>query len=447
MFKSLRRYYWVSQSFLARHSQIIIKTTGIVLALILIFFLFSRYIPTQKHTLRIGRVGKYTLETFPADLQALLSDGLVSLNTEGDLSPALAKNWEVKDDGKTYIFTLDNTISWHDGSALTPEDISYNFQEVETELGDNTITYRLQEPFAPFFSVLSRPILKKNKFGTKEFRLTKTQIGSGVLQSITLENQVERRIYKFYPTETSALTAYKLGEIDTVERLSFVSGETRADSTSLIESNNQQGAQQSVLFFNNNDVILSSKSARQALAYAIADKTFGKERVISPINQSSWAYNNLVKTYDYDQGRAKTLFSQDIQDANSQKLELKTILPYLDVAESIAESWRDTLGVSVEVKVVSSITSDYQIILADFTPPLDPDQYSIWHSTQPTNFTHFSNLKIDKLLEDGRRTSDQKLRKEIYQDFQRFLLEDSPAVFLFKSASFTLSRKPLFWLL
>ena len=444
MFKSLRRYYWVSQSFLARHTQIIVRTTGIVLTLILIFFLFSRYIPTQKHTLRIGRVGKYTLETFPADLQNLLSHGLVSLDDEGIITPALAKTWEVKDDGKTYIFTLDNSISWHDGSPLIPEDITYNFQEVETELGENTITYRLKEPFAPFFSVLSRPILKKNKFGTKEFRLTKTQISSGVLQAITLENQRERRIYKFYPTETSSLTAYKLGEIDTVERLSFVSDTTRSDKTSLVEGNNQQDSQQSVLFFNNNDVLLSSKPARQALAYAISDKTFGKERVISPINKSSWAYNNLVKTYDYDQGRAKALFSQDIKDVGSQKLELKTILPYLSVAESIAESWRDTLGVAVEVKVVSSLTSDYQIILADFTPPPDPDQYSIWHSTQPTNFTHFSNLKIDKLLEDGRRTSDKQLRKEIYQDFQRFLLEDSPAVFLFKSASFTLSRKPLF---
>ncbi len=444
MFKSLRRYYWVSQSFLARHSQIIIRTTGIVLAVILIFFLFSRYIPTQKHTLRIGRVGKYTLETFPADLQNLLSHGLVSLDPEGTVTPALAKTWEVKDDGKTYTFTLDSNISWHDGSPLTPEDIDYNFQEVGVELGDNTITYRLKEPFAPFFSVLSRPILKKNKFGTRDFRLTKTQISSGVLQSITLENRSERRIYKFYPTETSSLTAYKLGEIDTVERLSFVSDTLRSDSTSLVEDNAQQDSVQSVLFFNNNDVLLSSKPARQALAYAIADKTFGKERVISPINQSSWAYNNLVKTYDYDQDRAKTLFSQDIKDISSQKLELKTILPYLDVAESIAQSWRDTLGIQVEVKVVSSLTSDYQIILADFTPPLDPDQYSIWHSTQPTNFTHFSNLKIDKLLEDGRRTSDQQLRQEIYQDFQRFLLEDSPAVFLFKSASFTLSRKPLF---
>lgn len=444
MFKSFRRYYWVTKSFLARHNQIIIRTTGIVLTLIVIFLLFSRYLPTPKQTLRLGRVGKFSLETFPVDLQAMLSHGLVSLSMEGVVSPGLAKSWELKDDGKTYVFTLDNTISWHDGSSLSPSDISYNFQEVETELGDNTITYRLKEPFSPFFSALSRPILKKNKFGTKEFRLSNTKISTGVLQSVTLENQLERRIYKFYPTETSALTAYKLGEIDIIERLSFVSDGMRGDPTNLVTNSNQLEAQQSVLFFNNNDVILSSKSTRQALAYAIADKTFGKERAISPLNKSSWAYNNLVKTYDYDSERAKTLFLQDIQDAGAVKLELKTILPYLDVAESIAQSWRDTLGVSVEVKVVSSVTSDYQIILADFTPPLDPDQYSIWHSTQASNFTHFSNLKIDKLLEDGRRTSDQKLRKEIYQDFQRFLLEDSPAVFLFQSTSYTLSRNPLF---
>lgn len=444
MFKTLRRYYWVTQSFLARHSRIILRTTGLVLVLILVYFFFARYIPSPKHTLRLGRVGKYTLETFPLDIRAMLSRGLVSITPEGDLQPGLAKSWQVQDDGKTYIFTLDDSLSWHDASELTSKDITYNFKDVEVELGEGTITYRLEEPFSPFFSAVSRPILKKNKLGTGQFRLTKIQLENGVVQSLTLESETQRRIYKFYPTETSSLTAYKLGELDVIERLSFVSDAITRDPTSLVNEEPGTEGQQSVLFFNNNDVILTSKPARQALAYAIEDKTFGKERAISPISKSSWAFNNLVKTYDYDPERARTLFAQDIQDPASQKLELKTILQYLDVAESIAQSWRQTLGVQVDVKVVSSITNDYQILLTDFTPPIDPDQYSIWHSTQPTNFTHFSNLKIDKLLEDGRRTLDQKLRQEIYQDFQRFLLEDCPAVFLFKSNSYTISRKPLF---
>ena len=444
MFKTIRRYYWVTKSFLARHSTIIVRTTGIVLSLILIFFLFARYIPTPKHTVRLGRVGKYSFETFPADIQAILSRGLVSIKPDGTVSPELAKSWEVKDDGKTYVFTLDDSVYWHDGSPLTPADISYNFKDVEVEAGEGIITYRLKEPFAPFLSAVSRPILKKNKFGTGEFRETKVEVSSGVLQSLALESENERRIYKFYPTETSSLTAFKLGEIDAIEKLSYVPETISRDDSNIITQDESSQGQQSVLFFNNNDVILTSKPARQALAYAIKDKSFGKQRSISPIDESSWAFNDLVKTYDFDATRAKTLFTQDIKDPSSQKIELKTMLQYLDIAEKIASDWRETLGIQVEVKVVSNVTSDYQVLLTDFSPPIDPDQYSIWHSTQATNFTHFSNLKIDKLLEDGRRTTDQKLRTEIYQDFQRFLLEDCPAVFLFKSASYTVSRQSLF---
>ncbi len=444
MFKAIRRYYWVSQGFLARHLPIIIRTTGIVLLGILIYFLSARYIPTPKQTLRIGRVGKYNLETFPSDIRSKISQGLVSVSQDGTTQGQLAKSWEIKDDGKTYVFSLDQNITWHDGSRLSPSDISYNFKDVAITLGEDNITYRLKEPFSPFLSAVSSPILKKSKLGTGEYRLTKSRLNKGVLQSITLESDTYRLIYKFYPTEISSLTAYKLGEIDVVERLSYLPPDLSSDNTSQLEETQTAGSEQSVLFFNNNDVLLSSKPVRQALAYAIKDKTFGKERTTSPIDKSSWAYNNLVKAYDYDPAKAKSLMTQEIKDLSDQKIELKTILRYLDIAESIATSWRDTLGIQVEVKVVSTITSDYQVLLTDFNPPSDPDQYSIWHSTQSTNFTHFSNLKIDKLLEDGRRTGDLKLRKEIYQDFQRFLLEDCPAVFLFKSGSYTLSRKPLF---
>jgi len=73
--------------------------------------------------------------------------------------------------------------------------------------------------------------------------------------------------------------------------------------------------------------------------------------------------------------------------------------------------------------------------------PPDPDQHALWHSTQPTNLTHYSDLKVDKLLEDGRQISDQARRREIYQDFQRFLVEDSPAIFLSHPVTYTITRK------
>lgn len=441
MLKVLRRYYWVTQSFFARHAKIVVRTTLIVLALIATFFLFSRYLPTPKETIRIGRVGKYTLLDFPPDIQSQISSGLVTFTPDGLVQPGLAKSWTVSPDNLTYTFELATDIFWHNGSHIQPDDITYNFQNVEVQRGEGTITFRLQEPFSPFFSAVSRPILKNNKLGIGEFRLTKITLGNGVLQAIKIENTSSRRIYKFYPTESSAITAYKLGDVDRVEGLSLVPTSIGNDSNTIISQEELLPARQSVLFFNNSDVLLrDNKSVRQALAYAIADKAFGKTRSLSPIDKSSWAYNPLIKTYDYDPDKAKTLFP----NAAGTKLEIKTMLQYLPVAESIAESWKQVLGLDVSVKVISNPNSDYQILLADFTSPLDPDQYTIWHSTQATNFTHYSNLKVDKLLEDGRRTSDKKLRKEIYQDFQRFLLEDCPAVFLFQSSAYTISRKPLF---
>ncbi len=442
MFKTLRRYYWVTGMFIRRHLAIITRTTAIVLTAITVFFLFARYLPTPKQTVKIAKTGKFTVESIPSDIQAKISRGLVSLDDSGLPQPALAASWDVQDDGKLYTFYLTPNLHWSDGSPVVGSDLAYNFAEVETNATENTVTFRLKEPFSPFFFAVSRPVLKNNRLGVGEYRLTKTKVVNGVLQSLTIESDTVREIYKFYPTETAALTAYRLGEVNQVVDLSLVPPDMTKDNSTVVSADTHI-PKIAAIFLNNNDSTLSSKSTRQGLAYAISDKSFGGTRALSPISKTSWAYNDLVKDYEFDAERAKTLFDQDVQTPEGVHLELKTMLPYLDIAEKIADDWRHNLKVQVDVKVVSGASSDYQMILADYAPPADPDQYTIWHSTQATNFTHYSSLKVDKLLEDGRRTNDPKLRKEIYQDFQRFLLEDCPTIFLFDTSSYALSRKSL----
>lgn len=443
MLKTVRRYYWLTQVFIKKHANIILKSTGIILAILTGIIIFARYLPTPKATIKIGRIGKYTLATIPQDIESQIGEGLVTVTRSGEITGALASSWKIEDDGKRYTFTLNPNKIWHDGTTLKSDDITYNFTDVEVTRGDGTIIYSLREPFAPFMQAMTKPVLKKDTLGTLGARITDYQLVSGgTLQTLTLETNNTRIIYKFYPTENSALTAYKLGEVNMLDTLSTIPQDLAKDQSSTIIA--QDGDKIAALFINNSDTLLSSKTTRQGLAYAIPDKSFGKVRALSPISRSSWAYNDLVKDYEYDESRAKTLFTQDVKNPSEVKIELKTMLPYLDVAESIASSWRQVLGIMVDVKVVSSVNSDYQIILADFTPPKDPDQYTLWHSTQATNFTKYSNLKVDKLLEDGRRTLDQKLRKDLYSDFQRFLLEDSPSIFLFETEKFALSRKKVF---
>lgn len=441
MFKTIRRYYWLSQVFIKKHFRVIAQTTLTIASILTIFIVFSRYLPAPKDTIKIARVGKYTLSTLPNDIERQLSQGLVNIDASGNITPGLATSWTIENDGKNYRFNLDKNITWHDGTTLTSADITYNFQDVDVARNDNEITFFLKESFSPFMQAMTKPILKNATLGTSTTRIVKYKAVSGILQSLVLETPTTRLIYKFYPTENSAVTAYKLGEVTKLEKISLVPQELHNSSASVI--NDTLDNKITALFFNNHDTLLASKTTRQGLAYAIIDKTFNNPRALSPIAADSWAHNDLVKDYQYDIERAKTLFTQDVKNSSEVRLELKTMLPYLSEAEAIAQNWRDNLGISVDVKVVSSVTSDYQIILADFAPPKDPDQYTLWHSTQPTNFTHYSSLKVDKLLEDGRRTLDFKLRKEIYQDFQRFLLEDCPAVFLFETASFDISRRPL----
>jgi peptide/nickel transport system substrate-binding protein len=197
------------------------------------------------------------------------------------------------------------------------------------------------------------------------------------------------------------------------------------------------------VFFDTQDKTLSDKNLRQALSYAINKDALGGERAISPISVDSWAYNSQVKPYDYDSVKAKQMIDDYKKSAKVDSLSISLTTPpiLLAQAESVAKDWQ-AVGVNVNLQVISNVPTDYQAFMAIFDIPDDPDQYSIWHSTQTaTNITHYQNPRIDKLLEDGRSTINIEDRKKIYLDFQRFLVEDSPAAFLYYPTTYTISRK------
>ncbi len=440
IFKKIRTYYWLIQSFGKRHYKIILTTSVLALVLALLLSFTVKYLPSPKKTIRIAKIGKFSSGDIPEDIKRHLSQGLISLDGQAHLKPALAQTWQIDPNGKTYLFHL-KKLYWQDQTPLKAQDIKLPFKEVKTVYpNDSTVKFELQEPFAPFIYFLSQPILKNQTIGIGPYRLEKLQINKGILQRIVLTSSKEKLIYKFYPTETSALTAFKLGEVDKVPNLSYYPQEFKNQARIKLDSTTDYW-RIATLFFNNNDSNLSNKSIRQALAYAIKDKSFGYQRAISPISKKSWAFNPNVKTYRYDFKHAQKLFTENVKHPENFHLEIKASIQYLDIAEKIAADWRQAFKIKTNVSVNPNLGEGYQVALIDFKTSLDPDQYSIWHSTQTTNFTHYQNLKIDKLLENGRKTVSLKLRKQIYQEFQRFLLEDSPAVFLFYPQEYSLTRQ------
>jgi len=121
-------------------------------------------------------------------------------------------------------------------------------------------------------------------------------------------------------------------------------------------------------------------------------------------------------------------------------LKLSTVPLLVNVAEKIARDW-GAVGVKTSVQASSGVPEVFDAFLAIFDIPKDPDQYALWHSNQNiTNITNYANPRIDKLLEDGRTQIEQTARQKIYLDFQRFLLEDAPVVFLYHPTLYTVFR-------
>lgn len=437
---SIRYFFRLIQAFLSRFKALIIIGIGIgVIFFLLLSFLLPKYGGWQVR--RIGVAGRYTSRNLPTKIIEMISDGLTALDENGNVIPNLSSSWSTSDKGKTWNFILKDNLLWQDGRPLSSKDISYQFSDAKVSYPDDkTITFSLQDSYSAFPSVVSKPVFKTGLLGTGEWKVKNLSLVGEYIDQITIEKEgkKEKIVYKFYPTEERLKLAFQLGEIDEAEDL--MNADPISSWPKVKISKNTDKGEYVAVFFNMSDNVLSDKSIRQALSYATNKDQLG-QRAISPISQDSWAYNPQVKQYSYDIEKAKSMINAlSAEQKENLNITLTTSSLLLSQAEKIQKDWQE-IGVKTTVQVEPGIPSNYQALLAIFDIPDDPDQYSMWHSTQTqSNVTHYSNPRIDKLLEDGRTVLDITERKQIYLDFQRFLVEDSPAMFLYYPTTYTIKR-------
>ena len=416
--------------------------SGLVLSIGLL-----RFIPFVKQEWfipidRIGIVGSFSPANLPLSIQQYISQGLTTVTVNGTLLPGLATSWTATDNGKTFIFTLRRDAVWQNGKHVTSSDINYNIRNVEFwPIDEFTLRANLKAPYSAFPVVVSKPLFLKALVGMGTYRVSNIMLHGNSLSYLKLVPQNtaihHEREYRFYDTEAEAILAYKLGAINEIDDLSSA-GNLITWGRSLVAADTNYNRIIS-LYFNVTNPVVADKSFRQALAFAIPYRT-DLVRAYSPISDKSWAYSDKTKKYTFDMAEAKKLFGTAKEASKSAKLTISTFAPYLSDAQSIAASWT-TLGLPTDVRVVNTVPDTYQVLLSAQDLPPDPDQYPLWHSTQTqTNITNYVNVKIDKLLEDGRQEMDITKRKTIYADFQRYLTEDVPAAFLYYAKSYTVKR-------
>lgn len=107
----------------------------------------------------------------PTAFSAQMLDPLIRISDTYKLSPGLAEDWELSDDGKLLTLTLREGVTWHDGEPFTAEDVKFNLEEiVELQtfgaalaariasveiIDDRTIEIRLTETYGPILETLA----------------------------------------------------------------------------------------------------------------------------------------------------------------------------------------------------------------------------------------------------------------------------------------------------
>ena len=418
-----------------------------VIAFFAVGFMVDFYIlpHIEKKIRKVGYSGTYTFQTIPKDILNEASYGLTKVTKDGTIQPAAAYKWTITNEGRDYTFYIKKGQYFNDKEELNSKNLGYNFADVKEQIVDNYIVkFSLSEPYAPFLSLMSKPIFNKKLEGLAGYKIQGISLNGGFVKSVTMINKSKtgyKKIINFYPTQDALKTAFALGDIDVAYGITdqTIKDHSLSEWSGVSIKKKVNYNELLTLFFNNSDSILSDKRVREALSYSLPEKFTEGERAFSPINPSSIYF---AKTPNYGISSleiARSLLGPN-SDAQKTTFEISTTEDFKNTAAVIQNSWRK-LGINSKIKIVSGVPSDFQILLYAIKLPEDPDQYTLWHSKGVNNIINYRrNLRIDKLLEDGRSTNDIEQRIATYEDFQKYLIDDAPAAFIYFPYNFTLER-------
>ncbi len=457
-FQRRRLLIWLLKAYIKKWKRIIIAFFALgILGFFSLYFVFTHFALVsagQKDT--IGVLGIYNSTSLPSEVLDNVSSGLTKISNDGKTQSSVASSWDIDGSGKIYTFHLKDGLQFSDGTKLTSKEINYDFENVDVLKPDkNTIIFKLKESYSPFLITVSRPIFKqslrpgdpKNKFvGLGNYKVKSLDLNGDFVNSIELQNIKAPRnsiVYQFYPTENSLKMALVIGEISKTHDISDLSFQKSSfKSFPNYEVDKKINYNKLVtLFYNTQDKALSDKRLRQALTYAIPNDFNQGKRNHTPYPPTLWVSKEDSLSFEQNFDHAKLLFKVSVaSESSSLKLNIKTLPQYKDTADKIKDSW-SKMGISSNVEITDTLPSNFQVFIGEFFVSKDPDQYTLWHSSQANNLTGYKNLRIDKLLEDGRQTIDTEKRGKIYADFQKYLLDDPPAAFLYFPFNYTLTKK------
>ncbi|MDR2797437.1 MAG: ABC transporter substrate-binding protein [Treponema sp.] len=400
-------------------------------------------------------------------------EGLVKPDTQGNFQPAVADQYEIKQDGLVYAFRLRPGVKFHNGSAVQAEDVVFTLDTAmqagftgfnriarveQTSDQDITITLKSPDPeFLPYLTIGIVPKHHPDREGTP--------IGTGPFSIATYTTQqslvlvknphywqegvphLDQVTYVFTADSDALLLALQGGNIDAASITSALVQQLDPNRFDMLPSPSNSVQ---LLALNNAVKPLDDVRVRQAICYAvditqIIDTAFYGmgEPSGSPLipGLSSYYDTSLKNPYPVDIQKAQELLAEA---GYGRGFSLEITVPanytmHVDTAQVVVNQLAN-IGVSATIKLVDWATwladvyrgRRYQgTIISLDAPQVSPRSFlERYRSNAGSNFVNFNNPAYDAVYDAILVEPDEQQRIALYRQAQQIISAEAASVYI-----------------
>jgi peptide/nickel transport system substrate-binding protein len=419
-------------------------------------------------------------------IDELMFDGLVARDAGFHFTPALAERWE-QPNPLTLVFHLRNGVRFHDGSPLTARDVLWTIDSMRSGVvispraaayasvdsmqapDRHTVVFHLKRPDNFLLTNLSTGAIGivpagsgrdfwRHPVGTGPFRFVSQKIDQDVViernpLSWSVAPKINRVRFAVVPDAITQSLELEKGSGDVaVNSLPMDSLPVLAGRPNL-RVEDAGGTQIQYLAFNLRDPLLKDARVRQAIACAIDRDLLIKtllrghaQPAVSLLPASHWAWTGDLARYDYDPARAARLLDESGHPPGKNGLRFHLTMKTSNdedarLLAAVLQQQLARVGIALGLRSYEFATFYSDVTRGAFQMYSlrwsggneQPDIFSYVFSTsnfspQGANRGHYSNARLDALLDEAAQSRSTDRRRADYVEAQQILARDLPAI-------------------
>ena len=416
-------------------------------------------------------------------------DTLVTYGPDYVPAPALAESWK-QTENTTWRFMLRKGVSFHDGTPFDAQAAKYSIEKMRTSnfgaqfkpisdvvvIDPATIEMKTSAPFPTLVAQLTQQyasIVSPKAYESTGEQFGRKPVGSGPFkvdsfdpsrELVLVKNSaywgkdsagnplphIDKVVWRVLPDNDTAALALQNGEIDFLYAVPIaMAGSLSKDPNIKVLETPTLGW--NYVMFNVQTAPFNNVHLRRAVQLAVNRQaiidtvTFGRGvPALGPIAPRSWAYDPVVETTGpYGATARPEKAKAELKAAGMPDgFEFTVIYPAEAPFDAMAQAIQGQLeqvgirtkleGKDIGAALDDLFASRFSALLIDWSGRIDEAMSlpSFFASDGGNNFGKYSNPKVDSLLMQAGNASEIAKRKQLYQEVQKLIVEDSPHLWI-----------------